>query len=93
MLVHALHVIVIDVVLRVQELEHALHQTDPEIIDHFFQVDVSTSVIELQLRKQSLENIGVLRVQVTVRTNKHLVQRALGFLQELQEEICAEIKG
>lgn len=90
MLVDALHVVVVDVVLRVQQLEHALHQTDPEIIDHFFQVHVSPSVIEFQFRKQSLENVGVLRVQIAVSTNKHLVQRALGFLQELQEEIYPE---
>lgn len=87
MLVGALHVIVVDVVLRVEQLEHALHQTAPEVTNGILQVHAGARVKAFQLGEQPLENISMLCVQVAVGAHEHLVQRALGFLQELQEKI------
>lgn len=84
----ALQIVLGDEILGIQELEHALQQTHPEIVQHLLQIDVAACVESLQLGEQALEDLCVLQVGLSIRAQKHLVQRAFCALQQLQEELC-----
>lgn len=43
----ALQVVVREVILRVEQLKHALQQPGPEVIQHLLQVDVAPRVVAL----------------------------------------------
>lgn len=87
-LADAFQIVLGDEILGIQELEHALQQTYPEIVQHLLQIDVAACVVSLQLGEQALEDLGVLQVGLPICAQKHLVQRAFSVLQQLQEEIC-----
>ena len=73
-LADALQVVVGEGVLRVEQLEHALEQPRPEVVEHLLQVDIAARVVALQLREQVLEDLRVLRVQFAVCPHEHVVQ-------------------
>lgn len=54
-LADALQVVVVEVVLRVEQLEQVLQQPRPEVVQHLLQVDVAAGVVALQLGEQVLE--------------------------------------
>lgn len=89
-LADALQVVVAEVVLRVEQLEHVLQQPGPEVVQHLLQVDVAARVVALQLGEQVLEHARFLQVELLVSALEHLVQRLLRVVQELQEKLCKE---
>lgn len=89
-LADALQVVVAEVVLRVEQLEHVLQQPGPEVVQHLLQVDVAARVVALQLGEQVLEHARFLQVELLVSAREHLVQRLLCVVQELQEKLCKE---
>lgn len=85
-LADALQVLVCELVLGVEQLEHAFEKPRPEVVEHLLQVDVPARVVAFQLREQVLEHLGVLHVQLAVRPHEHVIQRPLRVIQQLQEE-------
>lgn len=88
MLGDALQVVVAEVVLGVEQLEHVLQQPGPEVVQHLLQVDVPARVVALQLGEQVLEHARVLHVQLPVSAREHAVQGLLRVVQQLQEKLC-----
>lgn len=86
---HALHVGVAELVLHVDQAEHALQQVGPEVRQHGLQVDggAARHVVLGEGLEEALEQLGVLHVHHAVGAHKHAVQRRLGVLQQLQEEL------
>lgn len=54
-LADALQIVVVEVVLRVEQLEQVLEQPRPEVVEHLLQVHVAAGVVALQLGEQVLE--------------------------------------
>lgn len=86
-LADALQVVVVEVVLRVEQLEQVLQQARPEVVQHLLQVDIAAGVVALQLGEQVLEQARVLRVELPVRALEHASQWLLRVLQQLQEKL------
>lgn len=56
-LAHALQVVLAEVVLRVDQLEHPLQQPCPEVVEHLLQVHVAPRVVPFELREEVLEHL------------------------------------
>lgn len=70
---HALQVVLAEVVLRVDQLEHPLQEPRPEVIEHLLQVHVAPGVVSLQLCEEVLEHLRILHVQHPVRPDEHVI--------------------
>lgn len=92
MLAHAVHVAIAELVLDVDEPEHALQQVGPELGQHGLKVDgrSAADVVPRQVLEELLEELRVLDVHHAVGSYKHAVEGVLGVFQKLPEKLCRE---
>ena len=76
------------VVLRVHQLEHLLHQRRKEVVERVEQVDVASLVVAAKVAEQVCEDGRVLLVQQAVGLDEHLVEVLLRVVEQLCEEGC-----
>lgn len=92
---HAFHVRVAELVLRVDQAEHPLEQFGPELGKHVIEVHgrAARRVVEPQVTKEVLEELGVLHVHHSVGEYEHVVQRLLGIVEQLSEKLYERQNG
>lgn len=83
---HAGHVLVVELVLRIQHLEHALVEDREEVVQHVGQLRVALVVVALQLAEEVREHLRVLHVDQPVGLLEHLVELLLRLVHHLAED-------